>query len=160
MMFKSSTYIEIMQKQVLNFLMNTHGQPSLFKYTLFRKNFFSRLYHILPDCFKPYRYLTSFTQYMLRFAFIFGTEIPSGTFKYMSESNDPYKYVVMTSINCKDKCFWVARDIRYQNVILLITGEYVLLKSMPDLSIKNVQLASLYILSPHYFHFSFEQKLI
>jgi hypothetical protein len=87
--------------------MNTHGQSLLFEYPLFRRNSFSRLYHILPDCFKPYRDFISFTQYMLQFAFIFDTEIPSGTFMYMSESNDSYKYAIMTSINCKESgvCF-------------------------------------------------------
>jgi hypothetical protein len=79
--------------------MNTQGQSSLFEYPLFRRNSFSQLYHILPDYFKSYKDLTTFTQYMLRFAFIFGTEIPSGTFMYMSESNDPYKYAIMASIN-------------------------------------------------------------
>jgi hypothetical protein len=54
-----------MQKLVLDFLMNTRGQSSLFKYHLFRRNSFSRLYYILPDCFKPYNDLINFTQYML-----------------------------------------------------------------------------------------------
>jgi hypothetical protein len=93
--------------------MNTHGQSSLFEYPSFRRNSFSQLYHILPDCFKGYKDLTSFTQYMLQFAFIFSTEIPLGTFMYMSKSNDPYKYVVMTSMNCKDRCFCISRDIKY-----------------------------------------------
>jgi hypothetical protein len=83
--------------------MITNGQFLLFEYPLFRRNFFSRLCHILPDCFKPYKDLTSFTQYMLQFAFIFSTEITSGTFMYMSESNDRYKYAVMTSINYKNR---------------------------------------------------------
>jgi hypothetical protein len=133
---KSSTYTGIMQKPVLDFLMNTHGQSSLFEYPLFRRNFFSWLYHILPDCFKLYGDLTSFTQYMLRFAFIFGTEIPSWTFMYISESNEPYKYVVMAFINCKDRCFCIARDIKYQNIIPFITGEYVSLKSTSGLCVK------------------------
>jgi hypothetical protein len=121
-MFKSSTYNDIMQKPVLNFLMNTQGQSSLFEYPLFRRNSFSRLYHILPDCFKSYKDLTSFIQYMLRFAFVYGTEIQLGTFIYISESNDPYKYAVTTSINCKDICFYIIRGIRYQKVIPFITG--------------------------------------
>jgi hypothetical protein len=54
-----------MQKLVLDFLMNIRGQSSLFKYHLFRRNSFSRLYYILPDCFKPYNDLINFTQYML-----------------------------------------------------------------------------------------------
>jgi hypothetical protein len=54
---------------------------------------------------------------------------------YMSESNDLYKYAVMTFINCKDRCFCVAKDIRYQKVISFITGEYVLLKSISGLCV-------------------------
>jgi hypothetical protein len=73
---------------------------------------------------------------MLRFALIFGTEIPLGTFMYMSESNDPYKYVVTTSINYKDRCFCITRDIKYQKVIPFITGYYVSLKSTLGLCIK------------------------
>jgi hypothetical protein len=52
---------------------------------------------------------------------------------YMFESNDSYKYVVTTSINCKDRCFCIARDIRYQKVFPFITREYVLLKSTSGL---------------------------
>jgi hypothetical protein len=116
--------------------MNTQGQSLLFKYPLFRRNSFSWLYHILPDCFKPYKDLTSFTQYMLWFAFVFDTEIPLGTFMYITKSNDRYKYTVTTSINCKDRCFCVVRDIRNQKVIPFITGEYVSLKSTPGLCVK------------------------
>jgi hypothetical protein len=125
-----------MQKPVLDFLMNTQGQSSLFEYPLFSRNSFSWLYHILPDCFKSYNDLINFTQYMLWFAFKFGTEFPSGIFMYMSKSNNPYKYVVTTFINCKDRCFCIARDIRYQKVISFITGEYVSLKSISGLYIK------------------------
>jgi hypothetical protein len=64
--------------------------------------------------------------------FAFGRDITLGTFIYTSESSDPYKYVVMTSINYKDRHFCVARDIRYQKVILFITREYVSLKSMSE----------------------------
>jgi hypothetical protein len=49
---------------------------------------------------------------------------------YISESNDPHKYAVMTSINCKDRWFYIARDIKYRKVIPFITGEYASLKSM------------------------------
>jgi hypothetical protein len=147
-----------MQKPVLDFLMNTQGQSSLFEYPLFTRNSFNRLYHILPDCFKPYKELTSFTQYMLRFAFVFGTEIPSGTFMYMSESNDPYKYAVMTSINCKDRCFCIARDIRYRKVIPLITGEYVLLKSTSGLCVKPYATSLALYLTTSLFSFPLRMK--
>jgi hypothetical protein len=42
---------------------------------------------------------------MLHPMFAFGTDIPSETFMYMSESSDQYKYAVMTSINYKDRRF-------------------------------------------------------
>jgi hypothetical protein len=125
-----------MQKSVLDFLMNTHGQSSLFEYPLFRRNSFSQLYHILLNCFNPYRDLTSFIQYMLQFAFVFDTEIILRTFMYMSESNDPYKYAVMTFIYYKDRCFCIARDINYQKVIPFITGQYISLKLTSGLYVK------------------------
>jgi hypothetical protein len=144
-----------MQKLVLDFLMNTQGQSSLFEYPFFRRNSLSQLYHIFPDCFNPYKNLTSFTQYMLQFAFVFATEIPSGTFMYMSESNDPYKYAVMTSINCKDRYFCISRDIRYQKVIPFIIGEYVLLKSTPCLCVKPYATSLALYLTASLFSFLF-----
>jgi hypothetical protein len=72
---------------------------------------------------------------MLCPTFVFGIDIPSGTFVYMSESSDSCEYVVMTSIDCKDTRFWVARDIRYHKVIPFITVEYVSLKSMSGLCV-------------------------
>jgi hypothetical protein len=157
-MFKSSIYIDIMQKPVLDFLMNTQGQSSLFEYPLFRRNSFSRLYHILPDCFKPYKDLTSFTQYILWFAFVFGTEISLETFMYIFESNDPYKYAVMTSINCKDRCFRIVRDIRYQKVIPFITEEYVSLKLTLDLYIKPSATSLALYLTSSLFSFFFPNE--
>jgi hypothetical protein len=50
---------------------------------------------------------------------------------YISESNDPYKYVVTTSINYIDRRFCIAKEIKYHYVIPLITREYVSLKSTP-----------------------------
>jgi hypothetical protein len=138
--------------------MNTQEQSSLFKYPLFRRNSFSRLYHILPNCFKPYRDLPSFTQYMLRFALVFNTEIPQGTFMYMSKSNDPYKYTIMTSINCKDRSFCIARDIKYRKEIPFIIGEYVSLKSTPDLCIKPCATNLTLYLTTSLFSFLFQMK--
>jgi hypothetical protein len=149
-----------MQKPVLDFLMNTQGQSSIFEYPLFRRNSFSRLYHILPDCFKPYKYLTSFIQYMLRFEFVLSTEIPLWTFMYISESNDTYKYAVMTSINYKYRCFCITRYIRYQKVIPFITGEYVSLKSTPGLYVKPCAANLALYLTTSLFLFPFERKHI
>jgi hypothetical protein len=95
---------------------------------------------------------------MLRFAFVFGTEISSGTFMYMSESNEPYKYAVTTSINCKDRCFCIARDIRYQKVIPFITGEYVSLKSTPGLYVKPCATNLALYLTTSLFSFLFQTK--
>jgi hypothetical protein len=139
--------------------MNTQRQSSLFEYPLFRRNSFSRLYHILPDCFKPYKDLISFTQYMLRFAFIFGTEIPLETFMYISESNDSYKYAVTTSINCKDRWFCIVRDIRYQKVIPFITGEYILLKLTLSLYVKPCATSLALYLTTSLLSFLFLAKL-
>jgi hypothetical protein len=144
-----------MQKPVLDFLMDTQGQQSIFNYSLFRRNSSSRLYHILPDCFKSYSDLIHFTQYMLRFAFKFGTEIPLETFMYVFESNDSYKYAVTTSINCKDRCFCIARDIRYQKVISFITEEYVSLKSTSGLYIKSCATSLTLYLTTSLFSFLF-----
>jgi hypothetical protein len=80
MMFKSSTYTEIMQNQVWDLLMNTQGQSLLLEYPLFRRNSFNQLCHIFPDCFKPNKDFVNLTQYMLQFTCIFRIEIPSGTF--------------------------------------------------------------------------------
>jgi hypothetical protein len=95
---------------------------------------------------------------MLRFTFVFGTEILSGTFMYISESNDPYKYAVTTSINCKYRCFWIARDIRYQKVISFITGEYVSLKSTLGLYVKHCATSLTLYLTISLFSFLFQMK--
>jgi hypothetical protein len=95
---------------------------------------------------------------MLRNTFAFGTDIPSKTFMYMSESSDQYKYAVTTSINCKDRCFYVATYIRYQKVISFITGEYVSLKLMLGLCV-NPYVASLALyLTTSLFSFHFRMK--
>jgi hypothetical protein len=56
--------------------------------------------------------MTSATQHknMLLFALGFDIPIPSGTFMYILESNDPYKYVVTMSINCIDRQLCTAKD--------------------------------------------------
>jgi hypothetical protein len=116
--------------------MKTHGQSSLFVYPFNFRNSLNRLYHIRADCFKPYNDFCNLTQYMLRFALGFGILIPSRTFMYILESNDPYKYAVITSINCIDRRFCTTSDIKYRNVIPLITEENVSLKSTPGLCVK------------------------
>ena len=42
-------------------------------------------------------------------------------------------YVVTMSFNCIDRNFWFANDIKYRNIISLMTREYVSLKSMSSL---------------------------
>jgi hypothetical protein len=95
---------------------------------------------------------------MLRFAFVFGTEMPSRTFMYISKSNDPYKYTVITSINCKDIYFCIGRDIRYQKVIPFIIGEYVSLKSTLGLYVKPCVTRLALYLTTSLFLFLFRTK--
>jgi hypothetical protein len=123
MILRSSTYTDMIQNHVDDFLMKIHGQLSLFVYPFSLRNSLNRLYHIRPDCFKPYNDFYNLMQYMLQFALGFGIMIPSGTFMYILESNDPYKYAVTTSINYIYKRFCTASDIKYRNVILAITEE-------------------------------------
>ena len=123
MMLRSSMYTDIIQNHVEDLLMKTHGQLSLFVYPFNLRNSLNRLYYIRPDYFKPYNDFCNLTQYMLRFALLSGILIPSGTFMYISESNDPYKYAVTTSINYIDRRFYTASDIKYRKVIPLVTGE-------------------------------------
>jgi hypothetical protein len=52
-MFKLSTYTDIMQKSVLDFFDEHTWTIIIFEYALFRRNSFSRLNQILPDCLKP-----------------------------------------------------------------------------------------------------------
>jgi hypothetical protein len=77
---------------------------------------------------------------------------------YMSKSSDPYKYAVMTSINCKDKCFFIARDIRYQKVIPFIIGEYVSSKSMLGLCVNPCVTNLALYLTTTVFSFCFQIK--
>jgi hypothetical protein len=95
---------------------------------------------------------------MLWFAFIFGTEIPSWSFMYMPKSNDPYKYAVMTSINYKNRCFCIVRDIRHRKVIPFITGEYVSLKSTLGLCVKRCAIILALYLTTSLFLFLFQTK--
>ena len=123
MILRSSTYTDMIQNHVDDFLMKTHGQSSLFVYPFNLRNSLNQLYHIHADCFKPYNDFCNLMQYMLRSALGFDILIPSGTFMYILESNDPYKYAVTTSINYIDRRFYTASDIKYRNIIPLITGE-------------------------------------
>jgi hypothetical protein len=131
--------------------MNTHEQSSLLEYSLFRRNSFNRMYHIRLGCFKTYRDLASFTQYILWFACTFGIGIPLRTFMHISESSDLYKYVVTTSNNCKDRKHYIIRDIKYRMVIPFITGDYVSLKSMSGLCVNPcVTILDLYLTTSLY----------
>jgi hypothetical protein len=77
---------------------------------------------------------------------------------YISESNDPYKYAVTTSINCKYRCFWIARDIKYQKAIPFITEEYVSLKSTSGLCVKPCATSLTLYLITSLFSFLFQTK--
>jgi hypothetical protein len=69
---------------------------------------------------------------------------------------DLYKYSVTTSINCKDMCFCIARDIRYQKVISFIIGEYVSLKLTLGLYVKPCVTSLALYLTTSSFLFFFE----
>jgi hypothetical protein len=92
---------------------------------------------------------------MLRHMFAFSIDIPSRTFMHISKSSNPYKYVFTTPINCKDRCFYIVRDIRYQKVILFITGVYVSLKSMPGLCVNPCEISFALHLTTSLFSFCF-----
>jgi hypothetical protein len=77
---------------------------------------------------------------------------------YMSESSDPYKYVVTISINFKDICFCTARDIKYRKIIPFITREYVSLKSMPGLYVNPCASSLALYLTTSLFSFCFRMK--
>jgi hypothetical protein len=89
----------------------------------------------------------------------FNTEISSETFMYMSESSNLYRYVVTASIPYKDKCFCIVRDIRYQNFIPFITGEYVSLKSMLGLYVNPCATSIALYLMTSLFSFHFQMKI-
>jgi hypothetical protein len=91
--------------------------------------------------------------------FAFGTDIPSDTFMYMSESSDPYKYAIMTSINCKERRFCVIRDIRYQKFIPIITREYASLESMLGLYVNPCATSLTLYLTTSLFSFCFWMKI-
>jgi hypothetical protein len=76
----------------------------------------------------------------------------------MSKSSDPYKYAVTISINCKYRCFCIARDIRYQKVIPFITREYVSLKSMSGLCVNSCATSLVLYLTTSLFSFHFRMK--
>jgi hypothetical protein len=73
----------------------------------------------------------------------------------MSESSDLYIYAVTTSINCKDGCFCITRDIRYHDVIPFITGENVSLKSMLGLCVISYATNLILYLTTSLFSFHF-----
>ena len=77
--------------------------------------------------FNPYKDLCNLIEYMLRgFEFIASSNVnPLGIFKYTLASRDPYKYVVTTSIRRISSPSETTKLIKYQNVIVSITGEYV-----------------------------------
>ena len=103
---------------------NIHGQIESFLYPSFIKYSLRRLYHILPDCFNPYRDVFNLIEYYSREPAPSSLN-PSGSFIYMSLSSDLYKYAVTTSIRRKLKFSFIARIIRYLKVVACITGEYV-----------------------------------
>ena len=64
--FKSSTYTAIITNPVSDILMKMHGYIGLFIYPTFSKYSLRRLYHMLPDCFNPYKDRCNLIEYMLQ----------------------------------------------------------------------------------------------
>ena len=99
----------------------------LFSNPSFNRYSVSRLYHMQPDCFKPYKDLCSLIEDMFRDFELYasGNLYPSGIFMYISLSNDPYRYAVTTSIKRISKFSVTTKLIKNLNVIASITREYV-----------------------------------
>ena len=148
----------MIQNPDVDFLMKTQGQSSFLVYPFNERNSLSRLYHIRPDCFKPYNDFCNFTQYMFRFAAGFGMLIPSGTFIYISESSEPYKYAVTTSINCKDRRFWTANELNIGRLCHSSLENKSHYNQYRTFAWSLVLPTLLYISLPHYFLFSFRTK--
>lgn len=107
--------------------MITHGNIGLFTYLSFIKCSLRRLYHIRPDCYKPYNDLCNFIAHNsmgLEFNFLVILN-PFGILMYMSASNDPYKYVVTTSMSRISRILLAVKLIKNLNMMASITGEYV-----------------------------------
>ena len=88
--FKSSTYTIIFANLVSDFLIKMHGHIELFAYHFY---LLRRLYHMLPDCFNPYRDHCNLIEHILRGFVLFapGNLNLSGIFIYMSLFMDPYR---------------------------------------------------------------------
>ena len=127
--FKSSIYIATIANLVVDILMNAHGQRGLFMYHSFYKYSLRWLYHMRLDYFNPYKDLYNLIEFMLRCFKLFALGIwkPWGIFIYMSLSKDSYKYVVITSIRYISSHSKTTKLIKYLNVIMSITKEYVFL---------------------------------
>jgi hypothetical protein len=80
-----------------------------------------------PDFFKPYKDFCSLIEYMFRDfeLYALGILYASRIFIYLSLSNDPYRYAVITSIKRISKFYVTSKLIKNLNVIAFITGEYV-----------------------------------
>ena len=98
--FESSTYIATMEKSIADFHMNIRGQTGLLTYASFNNYSLRQLYHIPPDCFNSYEDHSNLIEYRLWDFELCSLGIlnPSEIFVYMSLSNDPYNYIVTTSI--------------------------------------------------------------
>ena len=125
--FKSSTYTAIIANPISNFLMKMHGHIRLFTYPSFSKYSLRRLYHMLPNCFNPYKDRCNLIEYMLRDFILFasGNLNPSTIFMYISLSIDLYKYAIITSMRCISSFFETSKLIKKRNVIASMMGEYV-----------------------------------
>ena len=88
------------------FLRKTHGQIRLFSNPSFNRYSLSRLYHMRPDCFKPYKDLYNLIEYTLQDFKLYAPGIlnPSGIFKYMLQGfSSIYHYPMIHIDMCISK---------------------------------------------------------
>jgi hypothetical protein len=61
-------------------------------------------------------------------------------------------------MRCMERPFWAANDIKYRNSILLVTGEYILLKSMPGLRLNHCAISLVLYVITSLFSFLLRMK--
>lgn len=107
--------------------MKMYKYIELLTYYFFRRYLLRQLYHICPNYLNSYKNRCSLIKYMLRgfVSFTSGNLNPLGIFMCISLSIDSHKYTITTSMRCISNPFETLKPIKNQNVIVLMTREYV-----------------------------------
>lgn len=92
-----------------------------------------RLYYIRPDCLNLHNGCCNFAQYKSQILFISRNFNPFGTFMKILEFNEPYKYVITTSINPIFRFLSLSNPIKKRKIFVFIVSEHVSLKSIRHL---------------------------